>query len=144
MTGIVAHTYPEWWLKLTGQVAHWSTDYSSTLRSMKNGEIAEVMETVAKTDNYNTSRNVSCVTVIPSMRDEDKDKFVQGIEKFIDTMQGEKFTAVFIAKPVPKDDLEMRKRGFEELYSSLSPFIKTSLAYGENYSKAVTSTLFLK
>lgn len=41
----------------------------STLRSMKNGEIAEVMATVAKTDNYNTSRNVSCVTVIPSMRD---------------------------------------------------------------------------
>ena len=29
MTGIVAHTYPEWWLKLTGQVAHWSTDYSA-------------------------------------------------------------------------------------------------------------------
>ena len=28
MTGIVAHTYPEWWLKLTGQAAHWSTDYS--------------------------------------------------------------------------------------------------------------------
>lgn len=109
---------------------------------MKNGEIAEVMATVAKTDNYNTSRNVSCVTVIPSMRDEDKDKFVQGIEKFIDTMQGEKFTAVFIAKPVPKDDLEMRKRGFEELYSSLSPFVKTSLAYGENYSKAVTSGMF--
>lgn len=112
----------------------------STLRSMKNGEIAEVMATVAKTDNYNTARNVSCVTVIPSMRDEDK--FVQGIEKFIDTMQGEKFTAVFIAKPVPKDDLEMRKRGFEELYSSLSPFVKTSLAYGENYSKAVTSGMF--
>ena len=31
MTGIVAHTYPEWWLKLTGQVAHWSTDYSPIL-----------------------------------------------------------------------------------------------------------------
>ena len=46
----------------------------STLRSMKNGEIAEVMETVAKTENYNTSRNVSCVTVIPSMRDADKFK----------------------------------------------------------------------
>ena len=24
----MAHTYPEWWLKLTGQAAHWSTDYS--------------------------------------------------------------------------------------------------------------------
>ena len=76
------------------------------------------------------------------MRDEDKEKFVQGIEKFIDTMQGEKFTALFIARPVSKGDLEMRKRGFEELSSSLSPFIKTSLAYGENYSKAVTKGMF--
>ena len=32
MTGIVAHTYPEWWLKLAGQVAHWSTDYSEGIR----------------------------------------------------------------------------------------------------------------
>ena len=32
MTGIVAHTYPEWWLKLTGQAAHWSTDYSATAK----------------------------------------------------------------------------------------------------------------
>ena len=85
----------------------------STLRSMKNSEIADVMESVSKTENYNTSRTVSCVTVIPSMRDEDKEKFVQGIEKFIDTMQGEKFTSLFIAKPVSKDYLEKRKRGFE-------------------------------
>ena len=31
MAGIVAHTYPEWWLKLTGQMAHWSIDYSRDL-----------------------------------------------------------------------------------------------------------------
>ena len=34
MTGIVAHTYPEWWLKLTGQAAHWSTDYSENPRAI--------------------------------------------------------------------------------------------------------------
>lgn len=83
-------------------------------------------------------KNVSAVSVVPSMRDEDKDKFVQGIEKFIDTMQGEQYTAVFIAQPVTKEQLEFRKRGLEELASSLSPFIKTTYAYGENYSKAVT------
>lgn len=114
----------------------------STLRNMKNSEIVEVMESVVNSEYMNTQRNVSCVTVIPSMRDENKDKFVQGIEKFIDTMQGEKYTALLIAKPVSKEDLEQRKRGFEELYSSLSPFIKTSLAYGENYSKAVTNGMF--
>lgn len=114
----------------------------STLRSMKNSEISNIMESVIHTENINTSKNVSCVTVIPSMRDENKDKFVQGIEKFIDTMQGENFTTLFIARPVRKNELEQRKRGFEELYSSLSPFIKTSLAYGENYSKAVTNGMF--
>jgi len=114
----------------------------SSLRGMKNSEIAETMESIVNSTSINMQRNVSCVTVIPSMRDEDKDKFVQGIEKFIDTMQGEVFSALFIAKPVAKDELERRKRGFEELYSSLSPFIKTSLAYGENYSKAVTNGMF--
>ena len=35
MAGIAAYTYPEWWPKLTGQAAHWSTDYSTIL---KNGQ----------------------------------------------------------------------------------------------------------
>lgn len=110
----------------------------STLERLKNSEIAGVMNGIVETEGF-TSRNVSCVTVIPSMRDDDKDRFVQGIEKFVDTMQGERFTAVFIARPVSKSNLEMRKRGFEELYSALSPFTKTTLAYGDNYSKAVAS-----
>lgn len=114
----------------------------STLKNMKNSEIESVMESIVNSNYVNTQRNVSCVTVIPSMRDEDKEKFVQGIEKFIDTMQGEKYTAMLLAKPVSKDELEQRKRGYEELYSSLSPFIKTTLAYGENFSKAVTSGMF--
>ena len=41
MTGIVAHTYPEWWLKLTGQVAHWSTDYS-LVQYLEAGQDCEV------------------------------------------------------------------------------------------------------
>lgn len=114
----------------------------SSLRGMKNSEIADVMDSIIQTSNINTTKSVSCVTVIPSMRDSDKDRFVQGIEKYIDTMQGENFTALFLARPVSKSELEYRKRGFEELYSILSPFTKTSLAYGENYSKAVTNGMF--
>lgn len=41
MTGIVAHTYPEWWLKLAGQVAHWSTDYSATGKKKKSQVISK-------------------------------------------------------------------------------------------------------
>lgn len=114
----------------------------SELRSLKNSEIEEVMKNIVESEHTNSVKNVSCVTVVPSMRDEDKEKFVQGMEKFIDTMQGENYTAYFLARPVSKKELEIRKRGFEELYSSLSPFVKTSLQYGENFSKAVSDGMF--
>lgn len=114
----------------------------SILKGLKNAEIECVMDKITQSQYSSTARNVSCVTVVPSMRDEDKEKFVQGLEKFIDTMQGEKYTALFIARPVSKGQLEEKKRGYEEIYSVLSPFAKTSLAYGENSSKAVTKGMF--
>lgn len=114
----------------------------SSLRNMRNSEISKLMKSIVTSERTDMQRNVSCVTVVPSMRDKDKDKFVQGIEKFINTMQGQKYTALFIAEPISKADLESRKRGFEEMYSSLSPLMKTSLAYGVNTSKAVTKGMF--
>ena len=50
MTGIVAHTYPEWWLKLTGQVAHWSTDYSSGERGIGAKTIKGLKKAFPKAD----------------------------------------------------------------------------------------------
>lgn len=84
-------------------------------------------------------RNVSSVSIVPSMRDEDKSKYVQGMEKLIDTMRGAQYTALFVAQPVDKTELEYRKRGLEEMASALSPYIKTSLAYGKNWNKTVTN-----
>lgn len=111
----------------------------SKLRNLRNNEIADVFSSVTKSAHPSAVKNVSCVTVVPSSRDENKEKFVQGIEKFVDTMQGETFTAVYVADPLSKSTLELRKRGLEEMYSALSPYAKTSLAYGDNYSKAVTN-----
>ncbi len=110
----------------------------SSLTALNNREIQMVMEDMTEVSIIGGNKNVSCVTVVPSARDEDKDKFVQGLEKFIDTMQGEEYTALFIATPVSKDDLEVRKRGFEELFSALSPFIKTTLSYAENESESIS------
>ncbi len=83
-------------------------------------------------------QNVTSVSTIPSLRDEDKENFVQGIENFIDAMQNKEYTALFISSPISKNDLEIRKNGLEEIATSLSPYAKTTLAYGKNYSKAVT------
>jgi len=80
---------------------------------------------------------VSAVSIVPSARDDDKEKFVQGMEKFIDSMSGEKYTAVLISSPLSKADLESKKRGYEELYSIMSQFSQANLTYSENNSEAM-------
>lgn len=115
----------------------------SGLRKLKNEQTQHLMQEITGTSDSSKQKNISCVTVIPAHRDEDRENFVQGMEKFIDTMQKESFSAILIARPVEKKELERKKRGFEELASSLSPFAKTTLAYGESYSKAVTEGMFV-
>ncbi len=82
--------------------------------------------------------SVTSVSIVPGMRDEeDKDRFVQGIEKFIDSMAGESYTAIFVSSPLSKQDLEDKKRGYEELYSALSQCSQIVMTYGENESDSV-------
>jgi len=90
----------------------------------------------------NSRQCVSTVTLVPSLRDEEKEKSVQGIEKLMDGMSGKEFIAIIIAEPMPQQDIERQKRGLEELYSTISPYAETSLAYGQNASYAVAEGTF--
>ena len=99
-------------------------------------EVEELMQ--KKIPEEYTGKAVAAVSIVPGMRDEDeKDQFVQGIEKFIDSMAGEEYTAVFISSPLGKRALEDKKRGYEELYSALSQCAELVMTYGENESDSV-------
>lgn len=113
----------------------------SILENQRNRSIHTLIDGFDPVNGDWETSNVACVTVVPSLRDEKKEQFVQGIEKFIDTMQGETFAAVFIARPLHKTELESRRRGLEELSSSLSPFLKRTYAYGENSSSSIADGL---
>ena len=110
----------------------------SIITPLKNKDISELMDGVIQSKYYNSARNISCVNVIPSFRNEDKEKFVQGIEKFVDTMGNREYSVIILAKPISKQALERQKRGYEGVHSSLSPYRNRSIAYGENESLAVT------
>ena len=88
-------------------------------------------------------KSLSSVSIVPSMRDEmrDMDTFVQGIEKFIDTMSGKTYTMLCLATPLDRKTMEQRKHGYEELCSSLTPHAKLSVAFGENESLAVNKSI---
>lgn len=87
---------------------------------------------------------LAAVSAIPAIRGEeiiDNEKFVQGIEKVIDTMRGIPFTAVILAQNISGQDLADIKAEYELLYTALSPYAKNVISYGENQSDSVSSSL---
>ena len=91
-----------------------------------------------------TQEAVASVSCVAALRDKSKteDKaFVQGIERFMDAMDGEVYTALFLAEPVSAETQAKIRSGYENLYSSLSPFRKSTWSYSENQSTAVMESL---
>ena len=101
-------------------------------KELLDGAFGDTQEAVA---------SVSCVAALrDKSRTEDK-AFVQGIERFMDAMDGEVYTALFLAEPVSADTQAEIRSGYENLYSSLSPFRKSTWSYSENQSTAVMESL---
>lgn len=84
--------------------------------------------------------SVSCVAALRDKSKTEDKAFIQGIERFIDAMDGDAYTALFLAEPVTEETQAGIRNGYEELYSALSPFRKTTWSYTENESHAVMET----
>jgi len=82
-------------------------------------------------------KSLASVSVVPSQREEKEQNFIQGIEKFIESMQGEVYTAVFVAEPIDKDSLILRKNGFEQLSTAISRFAQLQLNFSQSDSDSV-------
>ncbi len=78
---------------------------------------------------------VSMATTVPSFKDEDeqKENFVQGLEKFLLAMQDKNYTTILLAKNI-SNVVETRKAGYEELYTKLFPLITKDVSIGTNSS----------
>ena len=84
--------------------------------------------------------SVSCVAALRDKSKTEDKAFIQRIERFIDAMDGDAYTALFLAEPVTEETQAGIRNGYEELYSALSPFRKTTWSYTENESHAVMET----
>jgi hypothetical protein len=112
-------------------------NFPGSVTSRQDGELIEQL--MSKVTNYNESNlNISCLNIVPSNRNEKQEMFIQGLEKFIDTMRGEVFTAIILASTVSNADCESRTKGYEQLYSSLFPFTNISLTHGTNVGITMT------
>ena len=82
---------------------------------------------------------ISSVTQVPSLKLEENienKNYIQGIEKFIEGMKGQEYTAILLADPVLKKYLTYNKKMYENLYNELFPFATVSKGISE--SEAIT------
>ena len=80
-------------------------------------ELADLLTDITTVDD--DSMNLTTLNVIPAIRNEED--FVQGIEKYIDTMKGEEYVCMLIASSISNKECEDRLRGYEQLYTTLYP-----------------------
>jgi DNA helicase HerA-like ATPase len=105
------------------------------LSSSPNPEVARLLEASIPTEYIHKA--ITAVSIVPGTRDDDKENFVQGIEKFIEAMNGEEYTAMFISSPLSKNDIENKRSGYEQLYSQLSQFAQINMTYAKSDSSAI-------
>lgn len=108
----------------------------SELNNLNNSSIENLLSNIIKKENGDR-KIISSVSLIPSLKSSENEEFVQGIEKLIDSMRGQKFTALFISDPIKSEELEHIKDGYENIYSQLSPFLYTDINFGQNESESV-------
>ncbi len=99
---------------------------------------SEIEELVNKKIFNSNNIAVSLANGVPSLKSNDKESFSQGIEKFIEAMNGKKYTALFIADSVSDSAITQRRSAYEKIYSSLLPFSSQQISFGKNESMTIT------
>jgi len=108
-------------------------------------EIKDMLENVFDNKSHKEQvKQICAVTGVAGLRRKEEGEakqFVQGMEKLIDSMQGEKYSLLLIADPVSQTQIEQIRRGYETLYSELSPRAGHDLNFGENESRTVSDSI---
>lgn len=90
------------------------------------------------------AKNIASVSCVANNKDDDfkdNETFIQGLEKLAFAMQGQKYTAIVLAKSTPPEQLDEIRRAYETIYTQLSPFANMQLAYGTNTALSISDAL---
>lgn len=124
------------------------TSYSALVNAMKGqfpgtktenlkvGQIEQLLNSIEK----NSISAVSCVANNKNKDFVDNDEYLQGLEKLALAMQGSKYTAVIIANSTSQEQLSVVRQGYENIYTQLSPYANTVVAYGTNTTQTSSDT----
>ena len=55
---------------------------------------------------------------------DNRENFMQGMERFIDAAEGKVYQAIILAESVAEEVLQTISRGYEQIYTQISPYAK--------------------
>jgi len=87
------------------------------------------------------AKNIASVSCVAKNKDDeftDNDRFIQGLEKLALAMQGQRYTAVILAKSTPAEQLAEARHAYEMIFTNLSPFATMQLSYGTNSALSIS------
>lgn len=94
----------------------------------------EDMEQILEGIETKSISTVSCVANDKIQEQSTNQNFVQGLEKLVMSMQGEKYTGIIIANGTNQAQLRELRKGYETIYTQLSAFATTQVNYTSNNS----------
>lgn len=86
---------------------------------------------------------VSCVANIKDSNTRENKSFIQGLEKLALAMQGKSYTGIILANSTTQEQLNEIRRGYEAIYSQLSPFARSQITYVSSNSMSVSQSTAL-
>lgn len=97
--------------------------------------------TSVQTEKSNPSASITAVTGVPSLSTENREHFMQGLERFIDAAERRVYQAIILAESVSSSNLELIRVGYEQVATQLSPLLKQQLSFSEQESDSVGLSL---
>lgn len=94
----------------------------------------EDMQAILNRIKVNSISSVSCVAKNKVQEYTSNQSFVQGLEKLVLSMQGEKYTGIIIANGTSQAQLRELRKEYENVYTQLSTFATTQINYTNNNS----------
>lgn len=136
-----------------GVRSRWMDSSSGTMREMLKQSLAGMFPGSHGADYYADELEkdienmelgaLSSVTCVADFRQDvegtGNNQFVQGIEKFIDSMHGKSYRAIFVADSIGHEELVQAKREYENICTQIAPFVDMQMSFSTSSSSG-TST----
>ena len=102
----------------------------------------EEMELILDRIKANSISAVTCVANNKVQDNRTDRNFVQGLEKLVLSMQGEKYTGIIIANGTTQAQIKELRKSYETVYTQLSAFATAQVSYTSNnsFNHSVTET----